>query len=242
MKRPDRSEADLARYIVGYFQNLQWEVYQEVQLSTQGSRADIVVTQGKLVGICECKQSLGLPVLEQAYEWKPYAHFVWVATWYKSRTGRLIHRIVEDYGFGHLQHTSYSPECNSTQEKTKPVFLRRPPNLELLTQKLRPEHKSGFAEAGGNTGGHFTPFRETCLNLRKVAQDKPGIPLREALGEFKHHYSSVKSAVAHLPQWIEAGKVPGLRLERVDGRPCLFFDPGPISAPKALPKPLPEKP
>src|SRR6185295_4535729 len=84
---PKPTEADLARYIVGYFQNLQWEVYQEVQLSTQGSRADIVVTQGKLVGICECKQSLGLPVLEQAYEWKPYAHFVWVATWYKSRTG-----------------------------------------------------------------------------------------------------------------------------------------------------------
>lgn len=241
MKRSDLTEADLARYIVGYFQNLQWEVYQEVQLSQQGSRADIVVTQGKLVGICECKQALGMPVLEQAFEWKPYAHFVWVATWYKSRTGMLISRIVKDYGFGHLDHGVFHAESNSTRERVKPVLLRRPPNLELLTQKLRPEHKAGFAEAGGNSGGHFTPFKETCGNLVRIATDKPGISLREALGEFKHHYSSVKSAVAHLPEWIEKGKVPGLRLERVDGRPCLFFTPGAICPPKTAPNELPEK-
>ncbi len=221
--KPKLTEADLARYIVGYFQNLHWDVYQEVQISTQSKRADIVVTQGKLVGVCECKTSLGLPLLEQAFHWKPYAHFVWLATW-SRHPGDFICRLVKDFGFGHLDHFESSADCNATRERTRPTLLRAPPCLDLLRGALRPEHRSGFAEAGGNSGGHFTPFKQTMWELKRIAQDKPGIALREALGEFKHHYASVSSAVAHLPEWIDKGKCPGLRLERVSGKPCLFFD------------------
>lgn len=155
------TEADLARYIVGYFQDLHWDVYQEVQLSTQSKRADIVVTQGRLVGVCECKQSLGLPVLEQAFNWKTYAHFVWIATWHR-RPGPFIRRLMKDYGFGHLEHYENSAECNTTREGIKPTLLRCPPELDTLRGALRPQQRSGFAQAGANSGGHFTPSRTPC--------------------------------------------------------------------------------
>lgn len=60
--------------------------------------------------------------------------------------------------------------------------------------------------------------------LKRIAQDKPGVTLRGALGEIKHHYANVSSACAHLPEWIDKGKCPGLRLDRVDGKLCLFFE------------------
>lgn len=54
-EKPKLTEVDLARHIARYFSDLHWDVYQEVQLMQGGPRADLVVTQGKLVGIVECK-------------------------------------------------------------------------------------------------------------------------------------------------------------------------------------------
>lgn len=223
MQLPKRTEAELAACIVRYFENLQWEVYQEVQLH-QGSRiADIVVVQGGRAGIIECKQSLGLPVLEQAFKWRGHAHFIWVATWYQGRErGRLIERIMRDYGIGHLSMGRRDPEINSPHEDVKPALMRRPHSVEELLGALVPEQKTSVA-AGGNRGGHWTPFRQTCYQLSKVVQEEPGLTLREALAKFKHHYATTASACANLPEWIEKGKVPGVRLDRADGKPRLFL-------------------
>jgi hypothetical protein len=203
-------------------------VYQEVQISPLSPRADIVAVQGKLVSIVECKQALGLPVMEQAFYWRGYAHFVWVATWYNSRAqGRLAHRILKDYGIGHLEHRMASFESNDPHEAVKPVFLRLPPNLELLTQKLVPEQKTVCA-AGSNVGGHWTPFKCTCYELARIAKEQPGITLKEALDSFKHHYSNTRSAMCNLPEWIEKGKVPGVRLDKSSGKARLVLtDPAP---------------
>lgn len=228
-KKP--TEADLAACIVRFFTDQHWDVYQEVQVGPMMPRADLVVVQGKLVGIIECKQALGLPVMEQAFYWRGYAHFVWVASWYSSRTGgRLSMRILKDYGIGYL---SMSPsncqrtlEINNPNEVVAPTLLRCPPNLELLTQKLVPEQKTVVA-AGGNRGGHWTPFKSTCYELARIAKEKPGITLKEALDSFKHHYSNTRSAMCHLPEWIAKGKVPGVLLDKSDGKARLVLDPEP---------------
>lgn len=222
-KLPERTEKELAGHVVRYFQGLHWEVYQEVQLH-QGSRiADLVLVQGKRVGIVECKQSFGLPVLEQAFEWRGYAHFIWVATWYTGRErGRLLHRILRDYGIGHLTLTKRYPESSFPSEDVKPQLMRRPSRVDELLEKLAPEHKSTVT-AGGNKGGHWTPFRQTCHTLSQVVQEHPGLTLREALAKFKHHYASTASACSNLPEWIEKGRVPGVRLDRTDGKPRLYL-------------------
>jgi hypothetical protein len=95
--------------------------------------------------------------MEQVFYWRGYAHFVWVATWYSSRPARLAERILKDYGIGHLEMRVGSFDINDPDEALAPALLRRPPNLELLTQKLVPQQKTAVA-AGGNRGGHWTPF------------------------------------------------------------------------------------
>jgi len=117
---PKLTEAALAASIARHFEDLQWDVYQEVQLQQGASRADLVVKQGALVGVVEVKQALGLPVLEQAFGWQGYAHFVWVATWHRSGH-RLAHRILEDYGIGHISVYSHKGSIgDDAREKVQP--------------------------------------------------------------------------------------------------------------------------
>lgn len=221
-EKPKPTEADLAACIVRFFTDQHWEVFQEVQVGPMMPRCDIVITQGKTVGIVECKQALGLPVMEQAFYWRSYAHFVWVATWYSSRPARLADRILRDHGIGHLEMRAASFDINDPHEAVAPALLRRPPNLDLLTQKLVPQQKTVVA-AGGNRGGHWTPFKSTCYELARITKEKPGITLKEALDSFKHHYSNTRSAMCNLPEWIDKGKVPGVRLDRSDGKARLVL-------------------
>lgn len=212
------TEVDLASRIVDYFEHEHWEVFQEVQLHQSGPRADIVVRQGRIVGVVECKQSLGLPVLEQAFEWLGYAHLVWVATWQRSgQRSRLINRILGDHGIGYLWLSQNHWEDGHPSEKPSPRLLRLPPNLELLTQKLTSERRH-VGTAGSARGGHWTPFKQTCWALKEIAEEHPGITLKEALGKFKSHYANTRSAMCNLPEWIEKGKVPGVTLDRTDGK------------------------
>jgi hypothetical protein len=73
------TEADLARPLVEQLRELGWRVYQEVEWYTNGPRADIVATQGRLYWAIECKKSLSLDVLAQAFGWIGKAHVVSVA-------------------------------------------------------------------------------------------------------------------------------------------------------------------
>jgi hypothetical protein len=54
-EKPKPTEADLAACIVRYFADQHWGVFQEVQVGPMMPRCDIVITQGKIVGIVECK-------------------------------------------------------------------------------------------------------------------------------------------------------------------------------------------
>jgi hypothetical protein len=226
------TEADLAACVVRYFSDNHWQVYQEVQLYQGSNRADIVVTQGKLVGVIECKQALGLPVLEQAWEWRQHAHLIWVATWARRvPPGRLLWKVTEEHGIGVLQQSMTAVDNAKRQqldpfdgvsERLKPALLRSAPQVDMLRAALRPEHQTTCA-AGSSRGGHWTPFKQTCSELERIVRVRPGITLREALGEFKHHYSNTRSAICNLPEWIDKGKVPGVRLDRSDGKLRLWI-------------------
>ncbi len=215
MEKPDKSEESLGKIMVEYLTSLHWEVFQEVETRQQGSRADIVARRGPIVGVIECKRSFGLPVLEQAYEWREHAHFIWIATWSGNPRGRLVYRLLEDFGIGW-----WKIYVGDVREAVAPRFNRRPPRLSELTQCLVPQRQA-FGAAGSARGGHWTPFRATCHELERIAKETPGVSLRDALSQFKHHYANTKSAMCALPEWIEKGKVPGVRLDRSSGKICL---------------------
>lgn len=213
-------ETELAKHVIAYMHDEQWETYQEVEF--RGQIADIVVTKGRLIGVVECKRALGFPVLEQAHRWLPFTNFVWAAVWRSGRSrlgfGREVAKL---FGIGITTVHRSSPELNR-REELAPAFRRKLAMAPLLRDVLRPEHKVGFAAAGSNRGNRFTPWANTCRELLRLVQEKPGIELREAIAAIRHHYSSTASARGSLIHWIEKSRVRGVRMER-DGKRLKLF-------------------
>lgn len=204
------SEAELAAVVVAWLEGLEADVYQEVELQRQGIRADIVARVRAELWIVETKTSVSLALIEQAMERRRFAHRVYIAApAYKARAGVDLCR---ELGIGVLDVTvgvGWDPPIvkelvPSRRWNSRPV---------ALAAKLRPEHKTS-ARAGAPTGGHWSPFRDTCSQIvAKVIEAGPGgIALKDAIAT-RYHYATVAGARSSLATWVSDGRLPGIRLD-----------------------------
>lgn len=209
------SEQDIAAVVVAWLEALGADVYQEVTVS--GGVADIVARVGVEIWIIEVKTSLSIALLVQAMDRRRLAHRVYVAAPI-SRTIRDFVALARETGIGVLgvvtgnfestwryDQPQVREECPSQRWNSRPV---------RLGADLRPEHKT-HAKAGAiGGGGRWTPFRDTCEQLARVVRREPGISLKAAIEEIKHHYTSKAGARSSLAKWIEAGSVEGVMAKR----------------------------
>lgn len=215
-----RSEAAMASVVVAFLQRNLWEVYTEVQLYAAGARADIVATRptqnGKIVHVIECKLSHGLSVMDQAISgWHQIANLVSVATPNKITCGRSL-RLVHDYfGIGHLCVSE-----SSCDWRIQPKIHRKCVGHwdQVLT------HNNQTAPAGNANSDYYSRFRDTTDQLKRLIRSRPGITMKEAAREIKHHYSSDGCAQASLLQWINRGVIKGIRTERNGRNLRLFYE------------------
>jgi len=219
------AETEVARPVVAHLESQRWDVYQEVE--GHGGRADIVAVLGSLVWVVEVKRTLSLSLLAQATAWRPWAHYVSIAVPQGTRANdghRFGERLAEERGIGVI--VVAAPVTLGRKEIRPAVVVphvmgklnRRASCVQELRNVLRPEHKT-FAEAGGDTGRYWSPFRQTC-KLVGEAVKSGARPLRDVISEIDHHYASDAGARACLTKWIDAGKIPGVTLRR-DGRRLL---------------------
>lgn len=220
-----KTEAELAAVVVTYLQDLQWEVFQEVE--APGGRPDLVGRQGNRLVTVETKLVLSFDVVAQANHWKRYAHQSFIAVpatkgWSSGRA--LAYDVCRDRGIGVLvvdrvtTWPSGSRWPNGSEghvNEEVPAAINRK-ILSSLGKNLCEEQKT-YAAAGSALGGYYTPFKGTCAALLQAVKDWGPTPLRELIERVKHHYASHSSARNHLGHWIEKGKVPGLRIKR-DGK------------------------
>ena len=162
-----KSEIDLGRLVISWLTDLGWEVYQEVQLFSQGHIADIVAVKKPLVWILECKNSLTLAVIEQADGWRDYANYLSIVvpqmSWSRRVAGRsMAFHLLNMLGIGVLEAHDNTWGGPQVQEKVQPRLRRRVSSqlFGILTE----DHKT-FAEAGNPDGKRLTPFTMTCLRV-----------------------------------------------------------------------------
>jgi Holliday junction resolvase len=74
--------------VIDWFTERGWDVYQEVQIQSGYPVADIVAVMGLRVWVVECKTTLTLDLMAQAFHWQRYAHWVSVAVPETKRRGR----------------------------------------------------------------------------------------------------------------------------------------------------------
>lgn len=225
------SEEAMAAAVVAYLRDLQWEIYQEVQIYSGSPRADIVAKQGPVLWVVECKRRLSLDLLGQVFHWRGYAHYVSIAT-ESSRPNPGSHRrrrsyqtdvflqtVFEDHGIGWL--TADARDEGRIQEIHKPKLRRQ--IMGRLGDSLRPEHQT-FAPAGNARADYWSPFQQTCRELAIFVAKHPGCSLKDAVAMVDHHYASPASAVSSLRHWLSEGKVKGIRVEREGRRIALYTE------------------
>jgi len=220
------SEVELARPIIPWLQEMQWEVYQEVQCMMYGSVADIVAIQGRIVWAIECKRSFGFTLLEQAVGWTQFAHYVSVAVprgrrRYHSSSrasydGRVARAAMGLFGIG-LLRVSENGDVDTYQDPG----LHRKAQVSYLRDVCHPGMQ-GWAAAGAATGSHWTPFGQTCRDIANHVREHPGATLTEILADVVTHYRSTSTARSCISKWAWAGKIKGVRVER-DGGKLRFY-------------------
>lgn len=208
-------ETELAKHIIDWLEG--WTIYQEVQIHSFGRTADIVAVKKPIIWIIECKTSLSLSLLEQAYKWKNYANYISVATVSaknsKGRNAAMIFLKQNGIGLITLHKNGH------IYENISPLLNRK--ILSLMKNTLNDNHKT-FAPAGNAIGKRWTPYQQTVINIRKIVKRKPGISLKELMNEIKHHYSTRSSAISSISKYLRMGIIEGIVLKK-DGKHLKLF-------------------
>jgi len=213
---PTEPETVIAKHIVNWLVSQKWDVYQEVQIRTYGPVADIVAVIGNLVWVIECKKSLSLNVMEQAYHWRRYANFISIAV--ERRKGSasrfFAEQVLRKFKIGMLA-VSTKPQATSVHEMLEAPLNRKATTISIK-EKLLPVHKT-FADAGNSEGKRWTPFQQTSINILHEVKKRPGITMTELMDKVKHHYSASSTARSCISQWAQKGVIKGVCVKR-EGR------------------------
>lgn len=213
--KPFAAETELGAKVVAYLESNGYDVYQEVTCLSR--TYDIVaIRPDSLVWVVECKLTLGLQVIEQAYQAATTAHYVSVAVPNgKDTNTRLFARqLLRNNGIGVIE----SGYC--TRETIPPKLHRESHDIaRRLRDSLTPEHKV-YAKAGSQGGGRLgtlTPFKLTMQRCKEIIEANEGITTKalvRTLGS-NHHYASNTSALSALPKWLDSSFCPWCVVVRI---------------------------
>ena len=204
-------ETDLAKVVISNISDA-YVIYKEVD--AYKGRCDIVALSGKIQWGIEIKSTLGIPVLEQAYNWLGAIHYVSVAT--PTMPGKLCKNICRSFGIGCIY---INAKQNGIEEIIPPKFFRKAKGLKLH------EEQKYWCDAGSQSGGYFTPFKRTVNSLTNEIKKHPnGLEVSRAIRAIETHYKSMSTAKSCLVDYIKKGIIPGLKLKKVKKNLVIYFE------------------
>lgn len=209
--RDKPSEQSVAEVVVTWLHALDADIYQEVECA--GGVADIVARLHAELWIIEVKTSPSLALLVQAMDRRRLAHRVFVAAPH-TRTIRDFAGIAREIGVGVLDVNLGSEYDDWDRPRVTELAPSRRWNSRpvALAAKLRPEHKTHARAGAIGAGGRWTPFRDTCEQIKQFVILHPGSTVRQIIDSVQHHYRSNASARSSIYKWIELGKVERVQL------------------------------
>jgi len=191
-----------------------WEIFQEIRPSKAagGHIADIVcLNQEDQVWVIELKTTLNLTVIRQAYSWDVDYRSIAVPAakrtasqderrwWYQYMKGKMDIGSVVVNSFGKVREV-YSP---TSREHVSSMSLSA-----KIVEICRSGKTEGFGIAGGQGGGHWTPYKESIKKVKPFVRSRPGCTASEiitALG--KLHYANEHSARTNLAKNLIAVEI-----------------------------------
>lgn len=202
----ENPEQVLARHVVTWLQAQHWDVYEEVKINRwKHGIADIVAVREPLVWVIECKRSLTMAVLAQAFRWKALKRSIAVlrpATDRKSSCRDFSHRVCSEFGIG-LIEVGRTGQVYETI--TAPITRGFRQESEWIRETVNEGHQRS-AKAGSSRGGFWTPYKDTMRQVRVVVSNHPGCTLTDIMSYLDaHHYhtdAAARTCIARaLDEW-----------------------------------------
>lgn len=216
-----KTESELAAVVSQFISEQCYECFFEVE--GPGGRADIVGKSGPIIHVIETKLNFNFRVIEQALNWRRYAHFVSVAVVKpKTRNSILYNWVVRDllktHGLGVIvvsRGLRDMGDCRIDFEISPRLFRK----VISDRVKLFPEQKE-WKKPGEVGGGYYTAFGSTKKRLLEYISKNPGCTMKKIMAEVPHHYSTDRSAASSLHRYMSEGIIEGVI---VDGKPARYF-------------------
>jgi len=211
------SEKDIAKILINWLKDLKWDVYQEVEIKPFNSIADIVATQNNVSWTIEVKQNMSLVLLSQAYNYIWQSNYVSIAIPASNHKTKynVANIFCKDYGIGILRITN-----NDVYIELNPKFHKIHKKLNI-NQKLN-ENQKNWAEAGNNLKQRWSPFQQTCKNIKEYIKENQGSCLKDVINNVNHHYSTPSTAKSCISKWIKEGIIDGIKIKK-DGKKIILF-------------------
>jgi hypothetical protein len=169
---------------------------------------------------------LSLKVIEQAHNWRHFSNLASVAVPAGKRNTAFAKTVLEMFGIGLITIGSMlkwvdpgTVDVADVNEILVPK-VNRCPGL-TLRRCLREEHKT-FAEAGNANKLRWSPFQQTCADVRKYVEQHPGVTLKQLVDSVKTHYHSPQTARICIAKYVEMGVLKGVCKE-LDGKSLRFY-------------------
>ncbi len=193
-------EEDMYEPIKRWMEERGFTVYPEVECRHRNGRADVVVTNGPLVGVVEMKQSLSLDLIEQALRWRGYAHYIWIAIPYQPKSyKKFVTMVLRDYGIGVLTISKFG----SVWPDKMPKLARS--TLPYLRDALTEHHQTSEVKGGQSGGGYITPYRITMNQIRRYLDEaNDWRTIKDILDHCETHYASPRASLAKALWQFEA--------------------------------------
>jgi hypothetical protein len=206
-------ESDLYHPIKRLLEGLGYTVYAEVEPrgAYHAGRADVVGYNKPAVAIVEMKTSLSIELVEQAYRWLPYSHYIYIAIPQRKKgVPYFMRKILRDFGVGVIEVSPFGTAYISLEARFNRPRIRINWDKELL-----PEHQT-WVEGGSSSGGHVTPYKLTMNRVRALLSRNPHrwFSIKEILDHCETHYANPKNSLSKALRdfehdWCETKKEKG---------------------------------
>lgn len=201
-------ETELAKVVIQWLKEQNWEVWQEVQFESYGPTIDIYAMKGKISWAIECKLTLNLKVIEQAYRSRAIIKSIAIPNKNYIEFGK---KVCGDYGIGIIT-VSKSGNINYKSGK-----LNRE-NYKFSNKKIEYLQKmpKNYCDAGSKSG-HWTPYKHTIDSVKMYIKKNQGCSFKDVMSNLEHHhYASDATAKACIKKDLEKFESKWCKIE--DGK------------------------
>jgi hypothetical protein len=188
-------ENEMYKYVKELLEGIGYDVYAEVEVNSWGGsgRADVIGYQKPAVCIVEMKTSLSMELIEQAYKWKRFGHYIYIAIpKRKKQIPTFVCNMLSSMGIGIIE---VGDRVWGTRIVLKAKF-NRPYKNTKWDDVLKPEHQT-WLEGGSSGGGYVTNYKLTIDRVKRYLKMKRGwVSMNELLDHCETHYSNPKNSLA----------------------------------------------